>query len=427
MTRFVDFIPNAKSWITNSVARLSDSQRIHICTRIQGSPSFQVFGYSGFLLGFAQSLLLVKYLGLSLWTQLGIAGVVILTFYTLLMVTKIVAGEEVMIYYHHEIAVIATTSIFLRIVHQPALPYLDVTILGVGLFLAGGRIGCLMVGCCHGRPSRWGVTYGADHVDQGFPRYLAGVRLFPIQAVESVFAFVLVTIGIIIMCKGMPAGSAFGLYIVGYAMGRFSFEFFRGDAARPYLYGLSEAQWISLAAVIVECLGEYTGLLPYQRWHSVVAVLLWGTAAAVVLWRHQQPVFSWICPQQIREIASAIQLSERFSVAEPARPDNSIFRTIHLAETSRGLCITCSKVICSEQNMRLYCLSHSTGNLPPAFARCLAIMISRLCHSCQPFELLPGKPGIFYVIFSGRELFDQTGKGVQKVEASSEHILACRI
>ena len=39
----------------------------------------------------------------------------------------------------------------------PVLPYLDLTCLGLGIFLVCGRQGCLMVGCCHGKPCGWGI------------------------------------------------------------------------------------------------------------------------------------------------------------------------------------------------------------------------------------------------------------------------------
>ena len=32
-------------------------------------------------------------------------------------------------------------------------PYLDATALGLGAFLACGRVGCTLAGCCHGRPA----------------------------------------------------------------------------------------------------------------------------------------------------------------------------------------------------------------------------------------------------------------------------------
>ena len=103
-----------------------------------------------------------------------------------------------------------------------------------------------MVGCCHGRPHRWGVCYREEHAAVGFTPYFVGVRLFPIQAVESLWVFCIVTTGVTFVLNGRPAGAALAWYVVTYDLGRFCFEFLRGDPDRPYLWGFSQPQWISL-------------------------------------------------------------------------------------------------------------------------------------------------------------------------------------
>ena len=70
----------------------------------------------------------------------------VITFTGLVIATKMITGEEKLIYYHHEIAVLLNISLFLWLIHQPLLPYLDISILGIGTFLFCGRLGCLMVG-----------------------------------------------------------------------------------------------------------------------------------------------------------------------------------------------------------------------------------------------------------------------------------------
>jgi hypothetical protein len=139
---------------------------------------------------------LVTYLGLSPLVLVWLVLTAVLTFLALAMVTKIITGEENLIYYHHEIAVMVVAACLLNLLYQPVLPYLDITILGLGTFLAFGRVGCLMVGCCHGRPHGRGVCYRAEHAAAGFTPYLVGVRLFPIQAVESVWVFSIVVVGV---------------------------------------------------------------------------------------------------------------------------------------------------------------------------------------------------------------------------------------
>src|SRR5262249_53815932 len=152
-------------------------------------PAFQVCGYTGLALAILVALALATRLGLSLVMMAALILAAVLTFFGLVMVTKIITGEERIIYYHHEIAVMVVAAFLLWLLRQPVLPYLDVMILGIGAFLVCGRVGCLMVGCCHGRPHRLGVCYREEHADAGFTPYFVGVRLFPGHAVDLLWGF----------------------------------------------------------------------------------------------------------------------------------------------------------------------------------------------------------------------------------------------
>lgn len=102
--------------------------------------SYRFCGYIGLTMAVILSMTLVTFGGLSHWVIVGIALTGVFTFLALAMATKIITGEEQLIYYHHEIAIMIMTAIFLKIINQPLLPYLDVTILGIGIFLACGRV-----------------------------------------------------------------------------------------------------------------------------------------------------------------------------------------------------------------------------------------------------------------------------------------------
>src|SRR5947209_17657694 len=112
-------------------------------------PSFQVCGYTGLALAILLSMSLVIYQHLSPLVMLGIILAGVLTFFAQAIITKIILGEEDLVYYRHEIAVMAVAALLLWLLRQPILPYLDATLLGIGIFLACGRIGCLMVGFCY--------------------------------------------------------------------------------------------------------------------------------------------------------------------------------------------------------------------------------------------------------------------------------------
>jgi hypothetical protein len=220
--------------------------------------------------------------GRSLLVMLAVVATAVATFLALAMLTKVITGRETLTYYHHQVAVLATATLLLAVAGQPILPYLDQTILGVGLFLAGGRIGCLLVGCCHGRPASWGVRYGEAHAAAGFPVYLVGVRLLPVQVAESLWVLAVVAAGTALMLAGAAPGVALAWYISAYAVGRFFLELARGDAGRVYLLGFSEAQWTSLAMPAAVLAGTAAGMLPLQRWGAAgTAVLTCATALVV--------------------------------------------------------------------------------------------------------------------------------------------------
>ena len=368
-------------------------------------PAFQVCGYTGLFLGFVQSAVLVSYLGLSQLTLFGITGVVILTFLGLTMITKVIVGRELIIYYHHEIAVIVMVTVFLRLTGQPALPYLDVTILGVGLFLALGRVGCLMAGCCYGRPWRWGVTYGHEHVAAGFAEHLAGVRLFPIQIIESGFALLIVVTGIGAILEGYPPGTAFTFYVFVYAAGRFCFEFFRGDSTRPYLWGFSEAQWISLSIALADVWAEHAGLVPAYGWHAAVPLLMATAMLAIGLKMHfERPSrFELLHPRHIRELAEAIQFLKgtldplQFDVSLPPESASNV---IYVANTSLGCRISTGEVTRGSHPIRHYSLSQDSAPLSASSARLLAATIGRLHHPSCSFDLVAGEWGVFHVMFA---------------------------
>jgi hypothetical protein len=364
-------------------------------------PSFQVCGYMGLLLAFMQSAMLIRYLHLSQLTLLGMTSVVVVTFFGLVMATKIITGEEQIIYYHHEIAVMAMIALFLRLTHQPLLPYLDVAILGIGLFLACGRVGCLMVGCCHGRPSNWGVCYGEEHAAAGFPSYLVGVRLFPIQAVESVFVLCIVAYGDALVLRGYPLGSALVLYVVAYGVGRFWLEFARGDDARPYMWGFSQAQWISLLLALVVVAAGKARILPVSGWHWAVAIALGASMAVVSIRRRcdRADEFELLHPTHVREIVGAVDVAKLSWQAGEADPQSSRQATvIHVAQTTLGYRISAGCSVMGARTIEHYTVSRDNRFLSFKAAQILSRLIARLEKGPHAFQVTRGNNGVFHVL-----------------------------
>jgi hypothetical protein len=363
------------------------------------SRAFKICGYTGLFLGFVQSMVLVELLGLSQLVLLGITAVVILTFHSVVMITKILTGEEQIIYYHHEIAVIAMLAVFLRLLHQPVVRYLDVVILGIGLFLACGRIGCLMVGCCHGRPARWGIRYKHEHVHAGFPKYLAGVRLFPVQAVESLLVLAIVLIGIMLLLRSPLPGEALAWYAVVYGLGRFVLEFLRGDSERPYCWGFSQAQWISSILMAGLLFAEIRGALPFHPWHVAACAALGSAVLVVAISRRLRGVPGHLLfhPRHVSELAEALE----FAVSSADRritTSREQALQVSVACTSLGILVSGSKIQVRNGGLCHYTISCKDGAMTEEAAMRIANLICKLRNLPCDLKLFPGKRGIFHFV-----------------------------
>jgi phosphatidylglycerol:prolipoprotein diacylglycerol transferase len=105
-----------------------------------------------------------------------------------------------------------------------------------------GRLGCLAAGCCYGRPTDlpWGIM-------------LWGERRHPTEVYHAIanalVAFLVWRFGLSRVRDGKwKRGSAFLLYVMLYAVGRFTVEFYRGDDRGGFWHGLSPSQLVAIAA-----------------------------------------------------------------------------------------------------------------------------------------------------------------------------------
>lgn len=107
---------------------------------------------------------------------------------------------------------------------QRALGWADLIAIGLAVFAGVGRIGCLVAGCCHGRPARLGIAY-RQPAPAGPP---VGLPLVPVQAVESAGLLTLAAAAAS-QVAAAPAGTAFGGILLGYGLMRSATELARGD------------------------------------------------------------------------------------------------------------------------------------------------------------------------------------------------------
>jgi len=352
---------------------------------------YKLCGYFGFLLAILMTVTLLYHLGFSPWVMTGIIAVAALTFLALAMTTKIITGEEQLIYYHHQIAVMIAVALFLRITGQPLLPYLDVLILGIGTFLVCGRLGCLMVGCCHGKPYKWGVRYLKEHAEAGFTDYYVGIRLFPVQAVESLWVLLVVVVGCVFILTGSTPGEILAWYIIAYGAGRFCFEFLRGDPDRPYLGGFSEAQWTSVLLMGGVAWAELSGSLVLHTWHIAATAAVVATMIAVALTRYLRRTHRHrlLNPHHIREIAQALEQASSTS----AGPN-----TVPVCCTSQGIQISAGRIESVGRSIEHYSLSSRNETMTEANAGVIANLIVQLRHIAGAKELVTQNRGVFHLL-----------------------------
>jgi phosphatidylglycerol---prolipoprotein diacylglyceryl transferase len=117
---------------------------------------------------------------------------------------------------------------------------------GIALGYMVGRLGCLLAGCCYGKPTDvpWAITFTNPlAANVGTP---LGVHLHPTQLYEAGAELLILGFLLTIERRGRAfAGRTFWLYMLLYAISRFIIEFYRGDP-RGMVLGVSTSQFISL-------------------------------------------------------------------------------------------------------------------------------------------------------------------------------------
>lgn len=126
--------------------------------------------------------------------------------------------------------------------------FADLIVPGFCLAHAGGRIGCLLVGCCYGVAEGEACLMGHLRYDGAFAvTYLNGVRRLPVPLMEAIFLVLLAVLLLVIFKNNKHRGTVTAWYLILYAVWRFVIEYFRGDEVRGIYGPFSTSQWIGLA------------------------------------------------------------------------------------------------------------------------------------------------------------------------------------
>lgn len=113
-----------------------------------------------------------------------------------------------------------------------------------------GRFGCLMAGCCEGRPTKvpWAIVF-RDPRSMVPPQWL-GVPLHPAQLYEAFgdAVIALVLYRVLVRTEDDPPGLVAGLYFASYGALRFFLENYRGDTV-PGVLGMTAGQNLGLGLI----------------------------------------------------------------------------------------------------------------------------------------------------------------------------------
>jgi hypothetical protein len=348
-------------------------------------PTYRTLGVVGYYAALATVLGGGLVRGLSLLVVAGVAAVSGLSFFLYAWARKAATGKEEIVLLEHVWFAFALVAPYLWALGEPLLPHLDVFAVSLCPFLALGRVGCLLAGCCHGRPSRVGITYGEDAARDGFPRHLVGVRLLPLPAFEAAGLLFLGATGFAGLFSAAP-GTVLVWFLVGYAVLRFGLEGLRGDGG-PGLLGLSAARWMCLAqfALAVGLAEHLHGRSPL----TASALVLWGALAALlcaglVLRRLRDPARGLLAEEHLRELAAGLAESFWEGKATPAA-----------RATSRGVTWAASRAKPGEDLHASLALPGRERNL-----ELLCRLAARVLPGVRPGSARYSERGVLHVLVS---------------------------
>jgi prolipoprotein diacylglyceryltransferase len=334
-------------------------------------PAYAALLITGIVAAFAWSMMLIVLAGLSVKVGLALTGSILIGCFGFALAVRVLTGNERLVFYHYLFVGSFTALGTLWLADVPLLPYFDIVACLVAVLTGFGRIGCLLAGCCHGRPWRHGVAYTATHAADGFPSQLVGIRLLPVQAMESAWAFVVAGVCSAVVLRAETPGMALALFGVAQPGGRFLLEFFRGDERQPELRGLTSAQWTAAAMVLITlAIARPWLLLPVLA--ALVAIAAWA--------RHRADTL--LAPSHVFEVIDAA--SRARDIGSSNCPQL----------TSLGLRITGG----AAEGSVHYTVSSMRAPLSPRVMLRLARLVKHTSGLDRDCIVIPGQHGIFHIV-----------------------------
>jgi len=163
-----------------------------------------------------------------------------------------------LVYYGGLIGASAACVVFARRRKIALWRLADILAPGVALGSFFGRWGCLMNGCCYGRPTTmpWGIEFPVGHEthlkNDGLPHYV-----HPTEIYDALLNLLLYVSLAWLFRRRKFDGQVFALYLIGYAVCRSIVECFRGDYPADHIHAgyFTPAQLVSVPILIAGIAG----------------------------------------------------------------------------------------------------------------------------------------------------------------------------
>ena len=132
----------------------------------------------------------------------------------------------------------------------PYLRVLDMICVMAPMGHVFARFGCLLAGCCHGRPTDepWGIVFRDPRAM--VPLEWQGIPLHPTQLYEA-FGNALIAVAmyrLLVRTEKSRPGLVVAAYFACYGVERFILEYYRGDTV-PLAFGLTAGQGLGLGLI----------------------------------------------------------------------------------------------------------------------------------------------------------------------------------
>ena len=141
-----------------------------------------------------------------------------------------------LVYYGGLMGASLSGILYTRLKKIPLWSTADILAPSIALGQAFGRIGCLLNGCCYGRPCDlpWAIRFPADN-----PAHPPTTPVHPTEIYESLLCLGLYGLLAWLFRRKKFDGQVFGVYLTAYALLRSFVELFRGDyPLNQYVGGL---------------------------------------------------------------------------------------------------------------------------------------------------------------------------------------------